>query len=256
MRVIVNADDFGKSSDVNERIEFCHQHGVLSSASLVANGECFDEALKIAMRNPKLGIGVHLALDEFEPFRREPSSILNPETGNFYPGKVVLRKIVRFGCRLNDLVDEYSCQIERVMDRGVRVTHLDHHHEFSLYWPVLCAMVKLAEKYHIHQIRSQWLLLQERPLSLKTAYRFFHQMYLRYRNLTIDGHMKFEENSFSKRYEKMIQLSKSAYRTVQIVTHPSAETENEVAFLTDPRVFGVFEKLNLVNFGDMYVQHR
>lgn len=251
LRVIVNADDFGKSSDVNKRVEFCHQHGVLSSASLVANGEYFEEALEIALRNPKLGIGVHLAIDEFEPLCHEPSSIVNPDTGKFYPGNVVLKKVTRLDCRVNDLVNEYGRQIEKVLNHGVHVTHLDHHHEFNLYWPVLNAMIKVAKRYDIRQIRSQWLLLQEKRALFKTVYRFFHQRYLKCQNLTINGHLKFEGNSFSKRYEKIIELSKSTYRTVQIVTHPSAEGEHEVSFLTDPRVARVFERLDLINFGDI-----
>jgi chitin disaccharide deacetylase len=251
LKVIVNADDFGKSSDVNKKIEFCHQHGVLSSASLVANGESFDEALEIARNNPKLGIGVHLSIDDFEPFCCGPSSIVNPKTNKFYPPDIALKNITRFNCCSNDLVNEYSCQIEKVLNCSIHITHLDHHHEFNLYWPVLNAMIKVAKKYDIRQMRSEHLLLQEKQLLYKSIYRFIHQQYLMRRKVTIDGHLKFANSDFSKMYEKIIKLSKSTFRIVEIVVHPSTEKEYEVSFLTDPRVVSAFEKINLVNFGDI-----
>ena len=251
LKVVVNADDFGKSPDVNKKIEYCHKHGVLSSASLVANGEYFNEAVEMAMNNQRLGIGVHLAIDEFEPFYRGPSSIIDPVTNKFYPGNIVLKNVSRFSYHINDLVNEYSYQIEKVLDCGLRVTHIDHHHEFNLYWPVLNAMIKVAEKYGIRQIRSQWLLFQENRKFIKTIYRFFHQRYLMHKNLTIDGHLKFENSDFFQNYEKMVKISKSTNKTIQIVTHPSTENEYEVSFLTDPRILSVFENVKLINFGDL-----
>lgn len=61
-RVIINADDFGIHTEVNQAvIEACGQ-GVLTSTSLLANGPAFDQAVDLVRKCPKLGIGIHLSL--------------------------------------------------------------------------------------------------------------------------------------------------------------------------------------------------
>lgn len=61
-RLIVTADDFGMSLEVNEAVEAAHRHGMLSGASLVVAGAAVDDALRRARRMPGLDIGLHLAL--------------------------------------------------------------------------------------------------------------------------------------------------------------------------------------------------
>src|SRR5208283_5348041 len=39
-----------------------HREGVLTTASLMVNEPGFDEAVKLAKDNPKLGVGLHLTL--------------------------------------------------------------------------------------------------------------------------------------------------------------------------------------------------
>jgi len=56
-RLIVNADDFGLSHSVNEAVIRAHREGILTTASLMVNEPGFDEAVKLAKENPKLGVG-------------------------------------------------------------------------------------------------------------------------------------------------------------------------------------------------------
>ena len=61
-RLIVNADDFGLSRSVNEAVIRAHREGILTSASLMVNESGFDEAVRLAKENPRLGVGLHLTL--------------------------------------------------------------------------------------------------------------------------------------------------------------------------------------------------
>ena len=61
-RLIVNADDFGRSRSVNEAVVRAHREGILTTASLMVNEPGFDEAVKLAKENPRLGAGLHLTL--------------------------------------------------------------------------------------------------------------------------------------------------------------------------------------------------
>jgi len=61
-RLIVNADDFGRSASVNEAVARGHAEGILTTASLMVNEPGCAEAVEIARRNPRLGVGLHLTL--------------------------------------------------------------------------------------------------------------------------------------------------------------------------------------------------
>ncbi|MEW6303760.1 MAG: hopanoid biosynthesis-associated protein HpnK [Verrucomicrobiota bacterium] len=61
-RLIVNADDFGRSHSINEAVICAHREGILTTASLMVNGSAFDEAVQLAREHPKLGVGLHLSL--------------------------------------------------------------------------------------------------------------------------------------------------------------------------------------------------
>src|SRR5687768_1626346 len=61
-RLIINADDFGLSREVNAAVIRAHTAGVLTTASLMVNEEGFDEAVELARNHPRLGVGLHLSL--------------------------------------------------------------------------------------------------------------------------------------------------------------------------------------------------
>ena len=158
MKLIVNADDFGFSEEVNANIVKCHQKGIVTSATILSGGQNFEDAIKLAKENPKLGIGVHLAVDGPNNIGEKYASLLDPLTDEFYEDLVALKKIRNGDFNFEDLVSEYSLQIEKVRDEGIIVTHLDHHHHFHLYFPILKAVIQVARKYKIPYIRPQKIL--------------------------------------------------------------------------------------------------
>src|SRR5512137_1430313 len=61
-RLIVNADDFGRSASINEAVIRAHREGILTTASLMVNEPACAEAVALAKENPNLGVGLHLTL--------------------------------------------------------------------------------------------------------------------------------------------------------------------------------------------------
>src|SRR5436309_9670936 len=61
-RLIVNADDFGRSTSINAAVIRAHREGILTTASLMVNEPAFAEAVALARENPGLGVGLHLTL--------------------------------------------------------------------------------------------------------------------------------------------------------------------------------------------------
>ena len=60
LRLIVNADDFGRSRSINEAVIRAHREGILTTASLMVNEPACAEAVALAKENPRLGVGLHL----------------------------------------------------------------------------------------------------------------------------------------------------------------------------------------------------
>ena len=61
-RLIVNADDFGRSSSINQAVIRAHREGILTTASLMVNEPACEEAVALAREHPRLGVGLHLTL--------------------------------------------------------------------------------------------------------------------------------------------------------------------------------------------------
>jgi chitin disaccharide deacetylase len=63
-QLIVNADDFGLTADINAGIVMAHEQGIVSSATLMVHGAAADEAAAWARAHPRLGLGLHIDLWE------------------------------------------------------------------------------------------------------------------------------------------------------------------------------------------------
>jgi len=64
-RLIVNADDFGLSAGVNRGVAQAHEHGILTSASLMVRAGHAPEAAAYAKAHAELSVGLHIDLYEW-----------------------------------------------------------------------------------------------------------------------------------------------------------------------------------------------
>jgi hopanoid biosynthesis associated protein HpnK len=155
-RLIVNADDFGLTTLVSQAIIDGHNRGLISSTSLLANGEAFESAVALVRQAPQLGVGVHLNLTEGKPVAPASSSatLVNGQ-GLFARTPVSLwREIILRRVSAAEIERELRAQIEKVLAAGIGPTHLDSHkHVHAL--PFLGSMaIKLAREYGIPAVRS------------------------------------------------------------------------------------------------------
>src|SRR5277367_1331527 len=95
--LIVNADDLGWTEGVNLGIAEAHANGIVTSASLLANGQAFASGVELALSREGLGVGVHLNLSNGAPIAPKElvSTILN-DNGEFIGGpRAILMKLAR-----------------------------------------------------------------------------------------------------------------------------------------------------------------
>jgi predicted glycoside hydrolase/deacetylase ChbG (UPF0249 family) len=141
-QLVVNADDFGFTPDVNEGIVEAHRKGILTATTLMANGAAFDDAVRLARETPTLDIGCHLVL----------VSGNSPVTGKLYP-LTVAQLIGAIATREIRVYDELAAQVRRIVDAGIQPTHLDTHKHTHLAPPVLDAVARLAQEFGIRWVR-------------------------------------------------------------------------------------------------------
>jgi chitin disaccharide deacetylase len=141
-QLVVNADDFGFTPDVNEGIIQAHREGILNAATLMANGDAFEDAVGLARETASLDIGCHLVL---VGGRSLVSGKNLPET----PG-ALLAAIAR---RHIQVYRELRVQVERITGAGIQPTHLDTHKHTHLLPPVLESVARLAEEFGIGWVR-------------------------------------------------------------------------------------------------------
>jgi len=134
-KLVVNADDFGFTRDVNQGIVEAYRDGILTATTLMANGPAFEDAARLAKENPGLDIGCHLVLVG-SPF---------PETVAKLTAAVALGRI--------RIYEELSAQVRRIVDAGLAPTHLDTHKHTHLLPPVLAAVARISGEFGIPWVR-------------------------------------------------------------------------------------------------------
>jgi len=143
IRLIVNADDFGFTRDVNAGIVEAHRSGILTATTLMANGAAFDDALRLARETPALDIGCHVVLVQ-------GNSVLAPSRALPQTLKELIRAVLR---REIPVYEEIAAQVRRLMCAGIRVSHLDTHKHTHLLPPVLEALARVAKEFGILWVR-------------------------------------------------------------------------------------------------------
>ena len=177
--LITNADDFGFTRDVNEGIVHAHRAGILTAATLMAPGAAFANAVELARDNPDLDLGVHLVLVGSPGYPRTVAQLLQA---------VALRRI--------RIYDELAGQVRRILDAGIRPTHLDTHKHTHLFPAVLDAVARVSEEFQIPWVRRPFdLPMDAAGISWKTrlasrGFRFvrgrFHRVLARHGCRTTD----------------------------------------------------------------------
>ena len=153
--IVINADDFGYSSRINEGIHEVYDKKRLSSVSVMVNGDGFSDAVKRLKKEPRLGRGLHITLTTNSPVS-EPKrirSLLN-DSGSFYQrGELFLANVMRGKIHKEDLEVEIRNQIEEGLQNIDRVDHINSHMHVHMYPPLFSLFNKLAEEYNIPAVR-------------------------------------------------------------------------------------------------------
>jgi predicted glycoside hydrolase/deacetylase ChbG (UPF0249 family) len=155
LKLIINADDFGYSKRVNKAILESFNSGIVRSTSLMPNGESFEHAIKIIKSNSDLDIGVHLTLlDGVSILKSYRIASLITDGDYFHKNAIDFAKKYFLGkISFDEVRNELSAQIGKLLDYGIKPSHIDSHQHIHILPGILEIVIELAKKFKIKFIR-------------------------------------------------------------------------------------------------------
>lgn len=273
IRLIVNADDYGRTAAVSQGVRNAHLFGLVSSTTCMMNMPTVVEDIRIALHEaPRLGLGVHLVLTSGKPLlpAEQVPSLVKPD-GSF-------NKLDQFLAHL-DPIDpmqvkaEWQAQIERfVTAAGRPPTHLDSHHHSSYFTePLFRGMLELAREYNagIRQVFAQGddYSIAGLPTEILTPIREFAPRLLdEFKPRTPHIFYASFYDKMATKEELLRLINGLETGTCELMCHPgyadpillagstyARQRESELAILTDPEVRQAIKRrgIELISFAQI-----
>jgi chitin disaccharide deacetylase len=154
-RVIVSADDFGLSEEVNEAIEIAHRDGLLSTASLMVAGPAAADAVARARRLPGLHVGLHLVVIE-GPCALPPAEtpLLVDAAGQFPSHQLELGVNYFFRPDVRrQLAAEIEAQFAAFARTGLKLDHANAHKHMHLHPTVAQYLIRSGLRHGLTAVR-------------------------------------------------------------------------------------------------------
>jgi hopanoid biosynthesis associated protein HpnK len=252
-RLIVNADDFGRSASINQAVIRAHREGILTTASLMVNEPGCEEAVALARENPTLGVGLHLTLlcgHSALPPEQIPGLVnANGEFGD-NPAGAGFRYFFRRSLR-GQLRQEIHAQFQKFRATRLPLDHVNGHLHLHLHPTVFRILMADSSQLGIKRLRLTFdpLRLNLRLASGRLAYRalhvaIFHPLSARARSALAQRGIRHTDAVFGLLQNARVD---EAYVTrllpqlpagdSELYSHPSLdEFKNEFDALAGPRV--------------------
>jgi hopanoid biosynthesis associated protein HpnK len=154
-RLVVTADDFGLSHEVNEAVEQAHRDGILTAASLMVSAPAAADAVERARRMPSLRVGLHLVLVEAWPTLpaadlpdlTDANGLMRADMGRLgfdFAAKPAARR---------QLAAEIAAQFEAYRATGLPLDHVNAHKHFHVHPLIAGAVLAIGARYGMRALR-------------------------------------------------------------------------------------------------------
>ncbi len=269
-RLIVNADDFGRSPAINEAVILAHEEGILTTASMMVNEAAFPEAVELARTHPRLGVGLHLSLlcGRSAMSHAEIPGLTDP-SGGFTESPFAAGMRYFFLPNLREqLRKEIRAQFSRFKETGLRLDHVNGHLHMHLHPTVLRILQEEISNFHFDRMRltRDPLRLNLRLASGNYAYRLSHALIFGCLSLRARGWLRRSKVLHTDRVFGLLQNSRVDEDYVlrllpvlpagdsELYSHPSVnEFRNEFEALISPRVLASVRQqgIELIRYQDL-----
>ena len=263
-KIIVNADDFGRHELINRAVERAFNSGCLKSATLMAGGAAFEDAVKVAKKFSGLGVGIHFTLANGNPVlppKEIPSLVTEEE---IFHGDYIkfLKRYLSGKISLAEVRSELAAQLEKILNAGLTLTHFDSHQHLHHVPGIIEITLDLAKAAGINSMRVADTKLFDGELD--NMGKFFGRLGLgslaKFAAYLAHAGESVSENFLVKLIENMRE------GTTEVMLHPGTDNkilrdfcqwehdfEEELAAVTSPKVLNLLAEKNIsaINFSDL-----
>jgi len=252
-RLIVNADDFGRSDSINQAVIRSHREGILTTTSLMVNEPACERAVALARENPRMGVGLHLTLlmghSALKP-SKIPGLVNSQAEFSNNPVQVGMAYFFRRGLRAQ-LRAEIHAQFQRFRATGLPLDHVNGHLQMHLHPVVFQILMDDAAELGITHLRltRDCLARSRRMARGRWLYRVSHAaiyewLSQRARQPLRERGIKHAEITFGLLQNALVDedyllklLPDLPEGDAELYSHPSLdEFKNEFQALISPRV--------------------
>jgi hopanoid biosynthesis associated protein HpnK len=269
-RLIVNADDFGRSASINQAVIRAHREGILTTTSMMVNEPAFEEAVALARENPALGVGLHLTLlcgHSTLPPDAIPGLVnANGEFSHNPPG-AGFRYFFQRSLR-EPLRREIHAQFQKYRATRLPLDHVNGHLHLHLHPTVFRILMSDATQLGIKRLRLTFdpFRLNLRVASGHLLYRvlhaaIYHALSARARPVLAQRGIRHTDAVFGLLQNARVDepyvtrlLPQIPAGDSELYSHPSLdESKNEFAALISPRVQEQVKQLGikLIRYQDL-----
>lgn len=215
--LIINADDFGFSQEVNEAICKSFEANIVSSTSLLVNTPGFADALDKINTHPLLknSVGLHINLVEGCPL----SDLIKRQKRFCDPsGKFAYQRnqaVFHLGAEEKQAIGvEIKAQLDRALKQGISITHVDSHHGTHTEWGISRIILDVLSDYKIKKVRiARNMGAQKGPF--REVYKSAFNAYLKFRKFKrVDLFGDLEDFLYTSRQKSF------ANKSIEIMVHP------------------------------------
>ena len=167
--LIIHSDDAGMSHSVNFATQSGLESGIVTSASIMVPCPWFKEFANYAKTNPQYDYGIHLTLNsEWNDYRWGPVASRDRVPSLVDPTGCLWDNVgqVAANAKADEVKIELKAQIDRALQFGVPLSHLDTHMGAVLCRPdIVDVYVDLAVEYNL-----PILFFKQLPLGIEQEY--------------------------------------------------------------------------------------
>lgn len=155
-KLVINADDLGADEARNEGIFEAIEAGVVTSASVLANGPALEDALSRirALKRKNISFGFHLNLSQGEPLAEGHRILIGPD-GRMLGKETAHRLLMQEGNEDlgREILREAKAQLGRLCSFGLEPCHMDGHQHVHVFPAVAPLVLPIAERHKIRWVR-------------------------------------------------------------------------------------------------------
>lgn len=222
--LIVNADDLGLSQPVNKAILLSYTEGYINSASILTNTPLFNETVLLIQQNPVIrNLGLHANFAEGKPLTNFTHTQFLDAEGNWN-----LKQTQKYSNSLSidvkqDFATELNAQIERALNAGIIITHLDSHYHLHILPCFFNIFIQAAKKHN----------LKLRLAQISHEHNIIKYLYRSYINWKIKFHKCNHTSSFENLGEYLKTFPKNLSKNTELMAHPDLDKNGNLTDSVD-----------------------